>query len=186
MRRRSVLSQGEIFWRSSRSSPSALRMAAAVASMSLVKLAEPTNASGLSPWTRAKSRYHAWRCRQSESVSSRFGLGRPMRPLPPARPAGGLGPQQRVNGDMGGLGEALELPARRARLAAFPTGKPREAARKVIELHAGAIARPAQQRRLHLDTRPRRLCHDRIRRTLIALTKIEQRSLLSVNRARAR
>jgi hypothetical protein len=55
MRRRNVLSQVEIFWRSSRSSPSALRMATAVASMSLFKLAEPTKASGLSPWTRAKS-----------------------------------------------------------------------------------------------------------------------------------
>jgi hypothetical protein len=67
---------------------------------------------------------------------------------------------------MGGLGEAIELSACRARLSAFPTGKPREATRKVIELHAGAIARPAQQCRLHLDTRPHRLCHDRIRRAL--------------------
>jgi hypothetical protein len=33
-------------------------------------------------------------------------------------------------------------------------------------LHAGAIARPAQQRRLHLDSHPRRLRHDRIRRAL--------------------
>ena len=62
--------------------------------------------------------------------------------------------------------EALELPARRARFSAFPTGEPREAAHKVIELHARAIARPAQQRRLHLDSHPRRLRHDRIRRAL--------------------
>jgi len=67
---------------------------------------------------------------------------------------------------MGGLGEALDLPARRARLSVFPTGKPREVAHKVIELHAGAIARPAQQRRLHLDSHPGGLRHNRIRRAL--------------------
>jgi hypothetical protein len=65
-----------------------------------------------------------------------------------------------VDRGMGGLGEALELLARRAGLAVLSTGKAREAARKVVELQAGALARPAQQRRLHVDPHPRRFRHD--------------------------
>ena len=65
-----------------------------------------------------------------------------------------------VDRGIGGLGEALELLARRARLTALPTGKAREAAGKVVELQTGALARPAQQLRLHLDPHPRRFRHD--------------------------
>ena len=55
----------------------------------------------------------------------------------------------------------------RAHVSAFPTGKPREAARKLLKLQTGAVARPAQQRRLHCNPHPRCFRHGRVRHALI-------------------
>ena len=44
-----------------------------------------------------------------------------------------------------GLGEALELLERRARLAALPAAKLRKAAGQRVELEPGPLAGPAQQ-----------------------------------------
>ena len=150
-----------------------MRMAVAVARMSLFKLAEPTKGKRLVALDAGEIAIPRLALpAERERVQQVW--ARVADAAVPGCPQVGnwhalnrrLPQKQMVNRGMGGLGEALELPARRARLSAFPTAKPREAARKIIELHTGAIARPAQQRRLHLHSYPRRLRHDHIRRAL--------------------